>query len=285
MPRLKFNFITINQPNKVFNKKNFIGLIVIFLFPFTLISQQKKPMSLEQISLKVDSVYKEANLIYSYYYPYQKVITLRNKKEDKNTISNYLVYKKSDTTFVITLNRQNQCIAEFKFIEKDSIPFSQIFAQRELNSKEVNILKIKFNILKKIESDSLIKKTTNDDNSFHYILIPLKTNKFKFYALSLTSEKNVIPFGNDYLFFADSSGEISAHFNFRPENKPIYLIENKDTLANFAITDNKMEPYIFSTDLCLYRLYKPSWWQKELQIWVDGRVVFYDAVNNKIYIK
>jgi hypothetical protein len=87
----------------------------------------------------------------------------------------------------------------------------------------------------------------------------MKTDDYyKLYIIMGTKESGVIPFGNDYLFKANSKGIITDWIKFHSRIIPAECYgPNGEEVTMSMHSHLKTVPYITPTDICTFRLYAP----------------------------
>ncbi|PLW94136.1 MAG: hypothetical protein C0592_03865 [Marinilabiliales bacterium] len=166
----------------------------------------------------------------------------------------YIVYEENDSIFFIALNSDDLCISTYVFYDDFTFPTRFDEVRRKLNSTEKNILKVRNKILEEIV-DNEYEIEFYDDFTPNFILLPY-INGYKMYMIMGTSKRNVIPFGNDYIFFADEKGRIESYRQF---HKTLISTETEDDdgnkIASMTHSHLEAEPFITATDICTFRLY------------------------------
>lgn len=117
--------------------------------------------------------------------------------------------------------------------------------------------------------------------------------RYELFLTTGTFEERVVPFGNDYLFFADSTGRITGWrqlhrgllaADFRQKKLRRQL--DKGRVKAFVHSHLNAEPLITPTDICLMRLYGPLYGVDTLKVLspVLGVCFVYSVSKNTVDI-
>jgi len=208
------------------------------------------------------------------------------KKDIKKKFGGYLVYQKDDTIKTIILDKENQCMYELNFINELSIPIHEDLTTRELTENENKLLSTKNDILKQI-IDKKYEVTCPDGYSLNFVLVPVE-NRFKFYILTGTSQSNIIPFGNDYLFLTDSTGIVVSMRKFHSRLIPMMTVSpDGGEVTMLSHSHLKSEPFISATDICTFKLYGSLYGLTEFSVYSPAfsKTFTYKLSDNTIEIK
>jgi len=185
-----------------------ILIALLSLFSSIILAQQLK-MSESELKEKLDSILIEGNLLYRY----EKAAWISNELAFKNPtvkaeFHDYLTYEEQGEIRTIILEEKLQtCIAEYAFENNFDQPKSVKIGKRELSDKEKKLIAVREKILKKIYDKEYEVTVPIRGYNLNFILLPF-VDKFKLYIITGTTEPNVVPFGNDYIFIANENGEI-----------------------------------------------------------------------------
>src|SRR5690606_39047972 len=95
------------------------------------------------------------------------------------------------------------------------------------------------------------------------VIIP-QMGGYRAYLIMGANVLNVIPFGNDYIFILDESGNIIHWKKFHNSLiKTIVKDESGNNVISFIHSHLPMTPYISATDICTFRLYGADLFGKE----------------------
>ena len=255
-------------------------LIIFTTIAFNAFSQD------DNIQHKLDSIVKEADLLYNY----EKAVWIStdlfiaDKKLRKN-YGGYVVYHSNDTISVVFINKtQKERIAKYSFINSDlNNPVETNFEVSKLNSLEQELLDIKIKIINQL-SDSKYEVSIPNGFNPNFVLIKEKSG-FKLYILMGTNKTGIIPFGNDYLFRADLNGNIISWKKFHSRMIPAQSeIPGVGKVTSATHSHLRTTPYITATDICTFRLYAQFTGFKEFQVYSPaiGKYMKYDLEKNKI---
>jgi hypothetical protein len=242
----------------------------------------------ENLQFKLDSIVKEADLLFRY----EKAVWISTDilMADKNLKKNYggyVVYHSNDTVFVTYFNKSlKQRIALYSFVNSDlSNPFRTNQETTALTGIEQELVNVKLKIIDQL-SDKEYQVSIPKGYNPNFVLIK-DNGGFKLYMLMGTSESGIIPFGNDYLFYSDSNGNI---VNWKKFHSRIIPIQSKgpdgETVLSSIHSHLKTTPYITATDICTFRLYAGLIGMEEFMVLctATGKNYKYNIKTNKIKI-
>jgi hypothetical protein len=262
-------------------KKTLTLLIIIFIS--TLSYSQSN-----SLKVKLDSIIKEAELLYNYEkVAWNSTDLLMSKRKLKKQYGGYLIHHSNDTIFASFIDKkQKKRIARYSFTTTNlKTPFNSNFELKSLSETEKELLDIKNKILNQL-SDK--KYEVRFPNGFNPNLVLIKnSNEFKLYILMGTSESGVIPFGNDYLFRADSSGKIIKWRKFHSRLIPAQTeMPGIGKITSAIHSHLRTTPYITATDICTFRLYAEFTEIKSFKVYSPaiGKYMEYNLNNNLIEI-
>ncbi len=258
--------------------KKIILILCTLSISFSGYSQSKKQLK---------AIIKEANLLYSY----EKAAWISSdlavlKKEVKENFGDYLVYHSNDTIFSIFVDTsRKKRIAKYAFTEKNlNTPFKTDFEVVDISDKEASLLKIKYSIVNKL-SDKKYGITIPEGYSPNLILIKDK-KEYRFYVIMGATKPDIIPFGNDFIFYLDENGKVDKWKKFHTTMIPAKTKINGSTIISAFHTHLRSSPYITATDICTFRLYAESSGMKEFSVLSTKtkKKYTYNITKNKIKV-
>lgn len=215
------------------------------------------PISEDQMQFKMDSIQKEANLLFGLENAAWKgtdyVTDLPNIK---NAMGGYITYHEKDAFVCSILSKDySKTLVRYYFDEKTG-------KLSKVNDKVKNISTTE-KLLYEAKKE-LINQISNEDygivvpDDFNLNFIPIKWDKgFKIYIITSSSDAYTIPFGNDYLFYLDSSYKITAHERFHKSFVPSKTKHEGRNIVRCMHNHVLEYPYISATDICNFKLYAP----------------------------
>jgi len=260
-------------------------LVIISLFSSIILAQTE--MSETELKTQLDSVLAEGNLLYKY----EKAawistdLAMENKTVKKD-YGGFFTYEESGEIRVIILGKKSQnCIAEYSFESDFSKPKTVKTESRELSNQEKTLLEVREKIVEKL-SDKKYEVTIPDGYSPNLILLPF-AEKYKLYIIMGTSQKDVIPFGNDYLFIANKNGKIESWQKFHSRIIPGQTKFEGNKVVELTHSHLKTTPLITATDICTFMLYAPLCDIDTFSVYSPalGKYMTYSLKDNKITIK
>jgi hypothetical protein len=262
--------------------------ISLFLSLSILVSGQSS-VSLDLLKIKVDSILKEGNLLYQY----EKVawvstdIALSQKNIKKN-YGGYFVYIIGDTIKSIILGKDKiKCIKEFMFVKNVKKPDKAIDSDRYFTDYEKLLLSIREKVINEINQNSTKYGISCPEGfNINIDLIPSGKN-YKVYLITGTSESDVIPIGNDYLFTTDDNGSIVSWKKFHSKLLPQPAKgPNGENIRECTHSHLRIEPYISATDICTFKLYGSLFGLNEFSVYSTSLSKYfkYNLKKDKIEI-
>lgn len=228
------------------------------IFSSLLCFSQENTFSKEEIKVKLDSIKKEGNLLYSLEYASWTAsdIIIHNKKL-KNLYGSYLSYQADDLVKTIFLNKKgDMVIAEFSFTKNLKQPISESTSERNLTENEIALKTVQDNVIAQL-SDPKYEVGVPNGYSLNFITIPFG-DKFKTYIVTGATETGVIPFGNDYLFISNKQGQILESKKFHSRLIPTFTsIRDSGDATSSMHSHMKTSPFVSATDICTFKLYAP----------------------------
>jgi hypothetical protein len=242
----------------------------------------------ENLQFKLDSIVKEADLLYRY----EKAVwistdLLMADKKLKKDHAGYVVYHSNDTVFVTYFNKSlKQRLVVYSFVNSDlSNPFQINLKTSALTDIEQELVNVKIKIINQL-SESQYQVSFPKGFNPNFVLIK-ENGGFKLYVLMGTSEPGIIPFGNDYLFYADSDGNIEKWKKYHTRIIPTQSKgPNGEKVISSIHSHLKTTPYITATDICTFRLYGRLCGMEEFSVLctATGKYYKYNIKTNKIEI-
>ncbi len=259
--------------------------VFLLLFVFTaFIVNAQVTLSKEEIKQKTDSIVVEGNLLYQY----EKVAWVSTDqalelKDIKTKFGGYLIYQSGDSIKAIILDKgQDNCIYEMTYLKDFSIPNKENLISRELNEIEKKLQSIKKKLLEEIFT-SKYQISCPEGYNLNIELIPYQLG-YKLYIIAGTSKSDVIPFGNDYIFFADKNGEITSWRKFHSRLISTTTKFNGETVRGITHSHLRTEPFISATDICTFKLYGSLSGLKQFKVYSPVLSIYftYDIDKNTI---
>ncbi len=245
-----------------------IVISTLLLLFSSLFANAQSVFSEKEIKEKTDSILSEGNLLYKYERAaWVSTDMVKGKENIKKDFGGYFVYKVGDTIKTIILDSNNtQCIYELLFFNDFNIPKNENLTRRKLTSIEANLLNIKNKIINEI-IEKKYEVNCPKGFSLNIELIPIELG-YKLYILTGTSQSQMIPFGNDYLFYADVNGDIILWKKFHSSILYTPTKELDGEVIKQTIHSHlKTEPYITATDICTFKLYGSLYGQKDFLVY------------------
>jgi len=259
------------------------NILLLFVF-VTFILNAQETLSKEEIKQKTDSILVEGNLLYQYekaaWVSTDQALAL---KDIKKKFGGYLIYQSGDSIKAIILEKsQDSCIYEMTYLKDFSIPCKENLISRGLNDLEKKLQSIKKKLFKEVFT-SKYQISCPEGYNLNMELIPYELG-YKLYIIAGTSKSEVIPFGNDYIFFADKNGEITSWRKFHSRLISMMTKYNGETVRSISHSHLRVEPFISATDICTFKLYGSLYGLKQFEVYSPALSTSftYDIVKNTI---
>jgi hypothetical protein len=248
-----------------------------------MVSGQLK-LSKEEIKQKNDSILAEGDLLYRYEKAaWVSTDLAMSLKDIKENFGGYLIYRSVDSIKAIILGKDHAtCIYEMTFFGDPTNPFRESFENRKLNDTEEELQSIKTKMVKE-SLQPAYQVVCAEGYSLVIELIPYESG-YKLYVLTGTSKRDIIPMGNDYVFFAGTDGEITSWRKFHSELIPAKTKIQDQKVLSIIHTHLVSEPFISATDICTFRLYAGFYGLKQFKVLSTAlsKCFTYDSVKNSI---
>jgi len=259
----------------------------VLLLLISFLSNAQMVMTDKEMKEKTDSILNEANLLYTYERSaWVSTDMVMGKVSIKKDFGGYFVYQAGDTIKTIILDTANKsCIYELSFINDFNLPKTENITRRSITSYEEKLLNTKNNILNEIVEKKYEVDCPKGFN-LNMELLPAG-NGYKLYILTGTTQSQMIPFGNDYLFLADTNGDIISWKKFH--SRLIYTPtkgQDGESVTEIIHSHLITEPFISATDICTFMLYGSLYGQMEFLVYSPALSKYfkYKLSENKIEI-
>ncbi len=267
--------------------KTFVLGIAIFLSVLSSYAQkiENRPLLMR----KLDSVRQEAKLLYVY----EKIAwngtdVLMSKPLLRKDYGGYVRFDSKDSIHITFLHKnQKQRIARYSCLKEDvNTPVVIEHKQKDLNAKEKRLLTIKMEVVKQLNNPKY-KIGMVEGFSANLVLLPAKRG-YRMYLIMGTTEHDIIPLGNDYLFWVSEEGQITAWKKFHKTMLAVKTrTEKNDKIIAVTHSHLSATPLISATDICTMKLYGVLYDIQELQVYSTALdcVFTYHIKTDKITVK
>lgn len=262
--------------------KKILFLIICLTSFFNAFSEEK------DLQFKLDSIIKEGDLLYSYERAvWSSTDILMSEKSLKKNYGGYVVSHSNDTIIVTYIDKSQKLrIAKYYFTKANLFtPFRSLNESSDLTRDEQKLLDIKIKIINQL-SDKKYEVGFPQGFNPNFILIK-EPDAYRLYIIIGTSENGIIPFGNDYLFWADLSGEITSWKKFHSRIIPAQSkVPGGEKVISCVHSHLRTTPYITSTDICTFRLYGKLCGMTEFMVLctATGKYYKYNLGTNSIKV-
>ena len=262
--------------------KQFIFLLIMVTSTSSVFSQA------DTLHAKLDSIIREADLMFRYEKSvWESTDLLMADKKAKDNYGGYVVSHSGDSVFVTYLDKdQKESIARYTYLSGNfNNPLVASIQSSPLTVLEKELFDMKVKIVDQL-SDSKYNVTFPQDFNPNLVLIKEKES-YRLYIIMGTSKRGVIPFGNDYLFRADSKGSI---VDWKKFHSRMIATETKgpdgEKVLSSVHSHLKTTPYISATDICTFRLYGEFCGMNEFMVLctATGKYYKYKLSSNTIEV-
>ena len=266
--------------------RNFFVISLLLFFSNVILAQDIK-LSEKELMAQLDSIVKEGNLLYKYEKSAWISSDLANNVPIvQNNYGGYFTYETNSAIKTIILGKSHQnCIAEYTFTTNFDEPDFIFLNERILYPFEKKLLEIREKIIKQLSNNKYDVRIPNG-YSPNIILLPFKKG-YKLYMIMGTSQSDVIPFGNDYLFVANEKGVIKNWHKFHSGIIFAPTTYEGNKVTSLTHSHLRKTPLITATDICTFMLYAPIYEIEEFSVYSPALQIYmvYNIKSNKVTIK
>ncbi|MGV4332305.1 hypothetical protein [Ornithobacterium rhinotracheale] len=239
-------------------KNLYYFLFILFGF-LSVFAQKRDTRTFQQIG---DSIVREADLLYRYdrafFRTNDSINYLRSLLKNAGEI---LCYQRNDSIIALITDAKipNKVLASFDFAYAEDAPNINLH-ERYMNAEESNFLDMKHKIMAQVQNNYDIAQMEKGQY-YNPVFIPFKEKikgvpmqLYKLYLLTENQERNHIPFGQDYLFYANPEGKVIYNLQFNTFN-PVPVTQEIVDKSLVALAYPEREPYLLPTDVMLFKKY------------------------------
>lgn len=257
-------------------------IITILLSFFCLNALCQRPMPVDLIVLKSDSILKESDLLTKYVAIENSLVDSVTKiKKEKPSFSSIITYTLNDKIISLFIGKDSNINyqIEANYNKLDSILF--IKTNTKLNKFELDLFSTKSNLLK-IASKSKLTNMTKKDFYYKYAF-NFSNDYFNLYAISMTSRNDILPLDSSYIFrMKKNSNKVDT----------ISLTHSKSYIdmnfqSNLLIINYKKSSYPLISSIDIFRF---NWYKKQTKLYKFSAYCFnleliYNSKSNKIKVR
>lgn len=240
----------------------------------------------KELNKKIQSILDEADLLYKYRITEWLGIDFTEANEELSFDNHdYLVYKKGkDFYFILIQDGSLTKTGTYKVNLKNDAEWEVIYEDKEkkLNRKERKLYTKKLYIQNEVTetTKNFLDEQPNFSLSSH--IIP-RFGGYKSYTFIDTSIQNIIPIGNDGIFYTNRRGKIKAYEWF---HLAIMAIDAKEESSRVATHKHNLQSFISPIALANFKLYGNLYGVHKMPILLHHMPLLleYNAKENKIKI-
>lgn len=185
-------------------------------------------------------------------------------------VADYIVYEKEDSIFMILFYdvKESECVLSQVFDFKMAQVGDLDTLRRPLTDNEKNLITMRGKLYQQIDENNKdeYKIAEYENSSLNNVLIPIESG-YKLYLMRGTPQKNVIPFGGDYLFVADGNGDITGWKKFHTGLIPAFTEVDGNPIDDTSlIHSHVIYPFMSPTEICTFMLYGPMYGLNEFSV-------------------
>lgn len=176
----------------------------------------------------------------------------------KAKMGSYIIYHKKDTLYSVFVDKKlKNSIATYIFHKSNlKEPVSVIMDIKPLTEMQLQLIKIKEKVLTTINKNASKYKLNFPQGYSPNLVMVSNEDDYIFYLIMGTTQDNVIPFGNDWVFQVNSKGKITDWQKYHNSLIPAQTQgPDGQVIVSFMHSHLKMTPHISPTDICTFRLY------------------------------
>lgn len=258
--------------------------LIVCLLCLSAVKGQTNALVTPKLQAQLDSILVEGNLLFSYEIAtWMSTDLAMAHPEVKEKFGSYLTYQTGDSIRVIILgNNLEKCMAEYTFASDYYTPDNSSVKERALTTYEKKLIYVRERILNNLTKEEYQIRIPDGFN-LNFVLLP-DGKKYKMYILTGTSQHDVIPFGNDYLFMTDEDGNIEKWRKFHTRLIPLPTKHEGEPVREIIHSHTSSNPLISATDICTFMLYGPLGGLKQFSVYGGGRYMIYDLESNTVRI-
>lgn len=264
-------------------KKIFRYVLTFFFVINSIYSSAQKPMDMNFLNSKLDSIVLESKNIYNLLK--SKIVAEKIAEEQYQLDYNWILeVKDTDSIHIKFIDSQKAVIAKMTFYEDFENPIVTNNTKDKLSNFEDSLFRVKYTFLSKM-NPSEFGIESHDSEKVITIIFPYM-NKYKLYRILSTEKKNVIPFGNDFLFILNSDGNVLSWNNFHKTYVPMKTVHHGYKVGHIIPKYYDNETFILATDIALFRLFTDN---LELSSFTanppkSSRYFTYDSKSNSLRV-
>ncbi len=249
-------------------------------------SRKPAPLQMEQIQKICDSIVIEGNLLYLLEKSAWITSDLGQQDEQvKAQTAGYFSYIDGDSVRTCLTDAAGACI--FETATGDDGGYHPQKNTRPLTDTEARLRKARQTIRERILTESE-KYRFGFPEGFdpNFVLLP-HGDHYKMYVLAGSARQAIIPFGNDYIFFADHEGRITDWRKMHSGILPVATEYEGQRVRGTTHSHLPAEPYITPTDICTFLLYGTLYGQTSFSVLSTALaiVMTYDVEQNAVAIE
>lgn len=249
-------------------------IITVLILSLSAFGQQAVTESV--IKEKTDSILKEANRLYRYESAAWITTDMALTDNDiRNDFGGYLVYSQGDTVKTIVRSKKNsRRIFAVSFTSNVQKPVLIEKTDRDLTAFEQKLWTVKDNLTNEVFTSTYQIGIPDGFNPVME-LIPYEKG-YKLYILMGTTQRDIIPLGNDYVFFANADGKIYDWRKFHSRLLSTQSSINGQKVVGITHSHLPSEPYISATDICTFKLYGSIYGLKNMIVFSTALSGYFD---------
>ncbi|MDO5509191.1 MAG: hypothetical protein Q4F57_00710 [Weeksellaceae bacterium] len=235
--------------------------ILLYLSLHTPLEAQTKreTRTFQQIN---DSILQEADKLYMYEQAFtQTVKWIDGDRRMRSRSGEVHVISRNDSIIALIMDAKStqKVISEvYYYSSEDAGEINPV--ERPLAEEELHFIDMKALVMRNVQSKYSFTNPGKDE-FFNPVFIPFtdvvrgkERHLYKLYLLTETTATSTIPFGRDYLYYADEEGKIFYNLQFN-QYMPHSVTQEDIDQSQISITYPDREPFITPADIYHFRKY------------------------------
>lgn len=261
--------------------KSLLKLYLFFCIA-PVISQTTDQLNIEK---ELQAINNKADLIFQYRMAewWGSEFTEKDKELDEQ-VADYIIYHDAEKLYFVLIGHSKQHkIGTYSIeIENEDANIQFDPTQKKLNRLERRTYQIQNKINTQVYD--LVHSDLIDKNNFSPSIVLIKQRRgYRVYLLSNTSNLEIVPLGNDAVFYANNRGKIKKWHWYHKELLPIPANKEGKQITTHKHSDSSF--LISPTEIANFRLYGVLYDKLEMSILNEknGLMIVYDTFSNQTY--
>lgn len=240
------------------------------------IAEAQRPMPLEYIESKLDSINGEANKIYQIL---KLQTTVFNQLKENPLDTNHCSYFEADSLLKLIMRVNGDQYYRYMLKKEGNESILKVDSTSNPNDDELKQLNLKSSLLSKVSIESDLNEFFNLNT-----VILNSTAGSRLYLIPTSNKSRVFPTDTTHLYYFNLENELKDHQLISYQKRWIELPPN---IYQLSLVYKDQTPFIQSVHIALFRLYQSYMISDKLDVLSrrNRRLFEYNATNNSLKIK